>query len=148
MSLITIPQSGVGITVGYHTTGSVFTLLGTLGDDCEFSGFASTVINTPYLASTYVTKTPGRIDPGDFTGSLFYVPSDTGVQELQTLSASRATVSWQVMFNDGSSPTTGSTATFSGFVSTIKPGNFTGEDAPKMDFTITITGPVTFTTGT
>jgi hypothetical protein len=46
------------------------------------------------------------------------------------------------------SGTTGTSYAFNGFVSNVKPGNFTGEDAPTLDITIAISGAVTVTAAT
>jgi hypothetical protein len=149
MALLTQPYSGIGITLGYRTGSSgSYTSLGLLMDDAEFSGWSRTVIPLPVLASAVLTKTGGRIDYGEFTGSLYFVPGDTGNQEMQTLIASGVLVSWQVQLPDGSSSTTGTTATFSAFLSSYQPSNFTGEDAPQAPFTLTISGIVTVTPGT
>lgn len=148
MSLATTPYSGLGITLGYNLGGSTtYTALTQLEDDCDFDGFDTTIIAIKPLSQTVVTKVAGRIDPGTFTGSCYLVNGDAGVTELLALAAARTTVAWRVQLPDGSSPTTGSTFTFSGFVSNVKPGNFTGEDSPKLEFTIAISGAVTATAG-
>jgi hypothetical protein len=144
VTVITTPESGVGITLGYRLTGSgSFTPVGLLMDDCEFSGFETNVIPLPILASATLTKTPGRTDYGSFSGSLYFVPNDTGVAEFLTLAAARTPVSWQVQLPDGTTATTGTTLSWGGFISSVKPGNFTGEDAPHLDFEIQISGAVT-----
>jgi hypothetical protein len=148
MSLDTAPIAGLGITLGYNLGGSSsYTPLVELMDDCEFGGFDTTVIPIKTLSQTYVTKVPGRIDSGEFTGSTYLVLGNAGVLELINLGAARTTCAWQIQLPDGSSPTSGSTAVFSGFVSNVKPGNFTGEDAPTLDFTISISGAVTIVAG-
>ncbi len=148
MSVLTGPYAGIGITLSYKIGAGSFIALAELKDDCEFDGFDTTIIPVPTLATTTLSKVPGRTDYGTFNGSLYLVNSDAGVAEVITLAAAKTTVSWQVQLPDGSSGTTGSTYAFSGFVSNIKPGNFSGEDAPTMDFTIAISGAVTITAGT
>jgi hypothetical protein len=148
MALLTQPYSGVGITLGYRTGSSgAYTSLVQLMDDAEFAGFENATIEIKPLASGVVTKVAGRTDSGSFTGSCYLVNADTGVAELFTLFNSKATVSWQVQLPDGSSATTGSTYVFSGFVGSLTPGNFTGEDAPNLSFEIPISGLVTITAG-
>jgi hypothetical protein len=149
MSVSTTPLGGVGISLGYKISPATsFTSLVQLRDDAEFSGFETAVIPITTLASQTVSKVPGRTDNGTFTGSVWLVPGDTGVAELLTLAQAKTTVIWQLQLVDGTSSTTGSTYQFSGFVSTITPGNFTGEDAPTQEFTIAISGAVTFAIGT
>ena len=149
MPVVTTPQAGIGITLGYRTasTGS-FTNMAELMDDCEFDGWDTTIIPLPILASGSVPKAPGRTDYGTFSASFYLVGADAGVAEIFTLAASKATVYWQVQLLDGSSATTGSTFVFQGFISNVKPGNFTGEDAPHQEFTIAISGVVTYTAAT
>src|SRR4051812_24539017 len=122
MPVISTPASGVGITLGYRLASSgSFTLLGMLEDDCEFSGFETNVIPLPLLNSASLTKTPGRTDYGSFTGALYFVPNEAGVAEVMTLAAARTLASFQVQLPDGSSSTTGTTLTWGGFVSSVKP---------------------------
>ncbi len=148
MSAATGPVGGVGITLGHKQAADpVFANLVTLADDCEFGGQAVTAINIPYLSTVTMPKVPGRMDSGDFTASVYWVPGETSVAGLTALFQNRTTSQWQVMLPDGSSPTTGSTATFSGFISSFKPGNFTGEDAPKLDITIAISGTIIYAAG-
>jgi hypothetical protein len=148
MSLATSPASGIGISLGYRTASTgAFTGLVQLKDDCEFGGFDTTVIPVPTLATTTLTKVPGRTDNGDFTGSMYLIPGDAGVAEMLTLFQARTTVYWQLQLADGASLSTGSTYVFQGFISNLKPGNFTGEDSPTQDFTIAISGAVTFAAG-
>jgi len=149
MSLSTSPQSGLGISLSWKTaSGGTFASLVQLLDDAEFDGFDTTIINLPTLAVGTMAKAPGRTDNGTFTGSCYLVFADAGVTELMALGSSKATIYWQVMLNDGSSPTTGSTYAFQGFISNLKPGNFSGDDAPHLDFTIAISGAITATAGT
>ena len=146
---LTTPFTGTGTTLGYKLSGgSTFTPLGTLNDDFSFGGISVNVIPTSYLATTVATKSPGRVDSGDVSGTVALIPSDTTVQELRTLIYSRAYAIWQVMLPDGSSATTGSTAVFSGFLSNYAEKGFSGESEVVADFTITISGAVTFTIGT
>ena len=149
MALNPNPESGVGITLSWKaTSGGTYAALLQLRDDCEFGGFDTTVIPVPVLAAGTLAKTPGRTDYGDFTGSCWNVPADAGVVELHSAAASKAVLYWQVQLPDGSTSTTGSTYTFQGFISNLKPGNFTGEDSPTLDFTIAIPTAVTLTPGT
>lgn len=148
MTVLTTPYSGLNLTLGYRTGSSgAFTTIAQLKDDAEFSGFETTSINVPTIANQVMTKVPGRTDNGQFTGSVYLIPGDAGVAELATLGLSRATIAWQVMLPDGTSSTTGTTYTFSAFVQSLKPGNFTGEDAPSLDFTLEISGSVTLVVG-
>ncbi len=150
MAISTTPESGVGITLGTRASGgSSFTSIGQVRDDCEFSGWETTVIPLPVLAIKTVAKTSGRTDYGTFSGSAWLVPGDTGFMQLATLFASSAVQDWQVMLTDDTTtPANSSNFTFSGFVSKFTPGNFTGEDAPTADFEIAISGAVTLTPGT
>lgn len=148
MPLSTTPESGIGISLSWKTTsGDTFASLVQLMDDCDFDGFDTTVIPLPTLAVGTLSKAPGRTDYGTFTGSVYLIPGDAGVAALVSLGASKATVYWQLMLIDGSTSTSGSTYTWQGFVSNLKPGNFTGDDAPHLDFTIAISGAVTLTAG-
>jgi hypothetical protein len=149
VSVSTTPAAGIGISLGYKLSGgSTFTGLVQLRDDCEFEGFDTTVIPIPVLLTANLSKVPGRTDPGTFTGSLYLVPGDAGVAEMLTLFQAKTSVTWQLQLVDGTTSTTGSTYQFTGFVSNLKPGNFTGEDAPTQDFTIAISGAVAFALGT
>jgi hypothetical protein len=155
MGAVTIPEGGVGITLGYKIgSASVYTNIVWLKDDCEFSGFENAVIEIKILSSGNVTKVGGRTDNGSFTGSTYLVQSDATVAELLTLAASKILCSWQLMLPDGTIITpgvpslTGSTYVFMGFVSSVKPGTFTGEDASTLDFEIAISGTVTITPAT
>jgi hypothetical protein len=154
MAIQTNPESGVGITLSSKaTSGGTYASIVQLMDDCEFDGFDTTIIPVPTLAVGVLNKAPGRTDNGTFTGSVYLIPGDAGVANLVALGASKATVFWQLQLNDGtppvgSAPNTGSTYDFQGFVSNLKPGNFSGDDAPHMDFTVAISGAVTPTVGT
>jgi hypothetical protein len=148
MAVLTGPYAGIGITLSYKLSSGSFVPLVELKDDCEFGGFDTTVIPVPTLASTTLAKVPGRTDYGDFTGSMYLINSDAGVAEMITLAVAKTTVLWQVQLPDGTSGTTGSTYAFAGFISNLKPGNFTGEDAATMDFTVAISGAVTVTAAT
>lgn len=149
MAVATTPEAGVGITLGFRAASSgAYTTCAMLGDDCEFSGFDTTVILIKLLSSGIVTKVPGRTDNGEFTCTMYLVNADTGVTEVMTLVASKATVYWQVQLNDGTSGTTGSAYQFQGFVSNAKPGNFTGDDAATIDATIAISGAITLVPAT
>jgi hypothetical protein len=152
MPVVTIPQSGVGISLAYKIPpATTFTSLVWLEDDCEFSGFENNVIEIKPLASNTVTKVGGRSDYGSFTGSVYLVASEASVQGLFALGVSKALVSWQLQLPDGTlgaTPPTGTLYTFSGFVSSVKPGGFSGEDAPSVDFEIAISGVVTIVPAT
>jgi hypothetical protein len=155
MTIALTPESGVGITLSWKaTSGGTYAAIVQVMDDCEFDGFDTTIIPVPTLASAVLNKAPGRTDNGTFTGSVYLIPGDAGVAELVALGASKATYFWQLMLNDGTIITPGvpsltsSTYSFIGFVSNLKPGNFSGDDAPHMDFTIAISGVVTPAVGT
>jgi hypothetical protein len=149
MSVLAAPFAGIGITLGAKPSGTgSFVPLVQIKDDMEFDGFDTTVINVPTLASTTMTKIPGRTDFGTLNCSMYLVNSDAGVADIMTLAGSKATVPWQVQLPDGTSGTTGTSYAFNGFVSNVKPGNFTGEDAPTLDITIAISGAVTVTAAT
>jgi hypothetical protein len=148
MSVVTVPYVGIGISLGFSVVGTTFTPLALLKDDCEFSGFENAVVEIKILASGNVTKVGGRTDNGSFTGSCYLVNADAGVTELFALAVSKVLTFWQVQLPDGTSSTTGTIYAFKGFVSSVKPGAFSGEDAPTLDFEIAISGAVTITTAT
>ena len=147
MPVPTTPTAGIGITLGYKLSGAtIYTTLGEIMDDFEFDGFDTTIIPIPTIAQKNLTKTAGRTDFGTLNGSMYLIGADAGVQEVVNLAALGTVVGWQVQLPDGrsgASGTTGTTFQFNGFVSNIKPGNFTGDDAPHLDFTIAISGAVT-----
>lgn len=150
MALSTNPVGGVGITLGYRTASTgAFTSLVQLADDCEFSGWEVTEIAIKPLSATVVTKVPGRIDYGTFSGSFYNVLGDAGVVEMYTLFAARTIVYWQLQLSDDiTTITNSSTYVYQGFLKTLTPGNFTGDDTPSLAFEISITGAVTATAGT
>jgi hypothetical protein len=105
MSVLAAPFAGIGITLGAKPSGTgSFVPLVQIKDDMEFDGFDTTVINVPTLASTTMTKIPGRTDFGTLNCSMYLVNSDAGVADIMTLAGSKATVPWQVQLPDGTSP--------------------------------------------
>ena len=149
MVVATTPQSGVGISLSWKdSSGSTYAVMPQLKDDCGFDGFERTVINITPLASNAAQKAAGRVNYGSFGGTMYYVPSEAGNMKMFSLFAASTTEAWEVTFNDGSTLPTSTTLTFNGFIKSLTPGNFTGEDSPTLTFSIEITGPVTVVAAT
>ena len=148
MSVLTTPFSGLGTTLGYKVgSATVFTSFAQLKDDWDFAEATTADIETATISTVAMTRIPGRQDYDSLSGTMYFIPGDPTVAEAWTLFQARTMVAWQVMTTDGTSGTTGSTLAFSGYISSLKPGPFTGTDAVTMDFKISINGTVTLTTG-
>ena len=147
MAVLTVPYSGVGITLSYRVASSgAYTALGQVNDDLEFDGWENAIIPVKYLNSKYTTKIPGRQDFGNLNGTLYNIVADTSVQEMYTLFFAQTTCYWQLQFPDDiATPADGSTFNFQGFVTTLPPNGMTGEDVSKLPFSIAISGALTQT---
>lgn len=148
MPVETSAFNAAGTTLGYKIgSASVYTNIAQLVE-FEESGISIDPIETTLLASTIKTYIAGIPDPGEITLTVYNVPGDAGVAALKGLANTGTTCSWQVQYPDGSSPTTGTTETFSGFVMNFGAKGFTVNDTPTAEVTIKISGLITTTTGT
>lgn len=149
MPIQTSPLRSSGTTLGYKLTSAAttYTVFGFV-DSIDFGGVSVSPIDVTVLASTFKTYIPSIPDPGDLTFSIKYIPGDAGTVEIQNLAFTPAVVFFQVQLTDGSSPTTGTTLAFQGFVSNFAPKGFAVDGSPAADCTVQITGPITVTVGT
>lgn len=148
MAVQTSPFKAAGTTLSSKaTSGGTYAPQGQL-IDLEYGGVTTGEIDTTILAATVKTNIPSIPDSGDLTLSTFYVPGDTTVESLATQANAPTIQYWQIQCPDGSSPTTGSTATFNAWVSSFAPKGFTVDGSPVADVTLRITGAVTYAVGT
>jgi hypothetical protein len=143
MSLKTTAMSGAGATLGYKIgSGSTYTVIDQL-IDFEEGGTEVDDIETTLLSSTTKTFIPSIPDPGDVTLTVFNIPGNTAIAALRGLINSPQVISWQIMYPDGSSPTTGSTETFNGYLNSFAPKGFAIGEKMTADLGIKISGPIT-----
>ncbi|MEZ5945217.1 MAG: phage tail tube protein [Planctomycetaceae bacterium] len=97
-------------------------------------------VETTHLGSSAKAYRPGEIpEAGSLDFSIYFDPSDTGHQELQTLAKTPSTVSWQVTFSDGS------TLDWEGFLTSFSLSGMEDESNLTADCSVRITGQITFT---
>jgi hypothetical protein len=139
--------NAAGTTLSYKLVGaSTFTAVAQLVD-FEEDGIATDDIETTLLNATIKTYIPSIPDPGGLTLTIYNVPADPGVIALKGMANAPSVVQWQIMYPDGSSPTTGTTETFSGYVNNFSEKGFAIGETPTADVGIKISGLITTTTG-
>jgi hypothetical protein len=147
MSVSTEPLHAGGTTLSYKIgAATAFTALGQVAD-ISLGGIKIPEIKTSKLSSTVHTSIPSIVDPGDVKFSMYYVPGDAGVQAIQGLATTPAIVAWQIQSPDGASETTGSTITFSAFVTDFAPKDYKIDGTPMVDVSLKITGAIAFAAG-
>ena len=97
------------------------------------------------LGSASATKEflPGLIDEGGFNATLVFLKADYATARGWL----RVMQSFQIQAADGTNSTSGSTWTFSGFLTELGE-DFPEDDLISVDVTFKISGPVTFAAGT
>jgi hypothetical protein len=147
MAVKTTAFSGAGATLSYKIgSASTFTNIAQLVD-FEEGGTKVDDIETTLLSSTAKTFIPSIPDSGDITLTIYQVPGDPGDIQLRTLVNTPQVIAWQIQYPDGTSPTTGSTETFSGYVNSYAPKGFAIGEKLTADIGIKISGLITPTTG-
>lgn len=107
-----IHAQGTVLKRGDAASPEVFTAVGNI---TTFKGpgvGAATVIDTTNLSSTAKEKMLGLRDPGQFTFTINYLPTDTGHKGLITDATAGTLRNFKIVFADGSS----SEVAFSGYV--------------------------------
>jgi hypothetical protein len=148
MSAPDVPYSGAGATFGIKVPpAAVYTVLAQV-IELEPPKVSIDKIDTTVLSSKVMTSIPSIVDNGETTFSIMYIPTDAGVAMLLPLTTAPLVVGWQITLPDGTSPATGTTLAFSGFISSWEPKGFAIGDKAVADVTITVTGAVTTTPAT
>lgn len=81
----------------------------------------------------------GKIpEAGTIDCSIYFDPADSGHQALLALAKTPATVSWQITWSDGS------TLDWEGFLTSISFSGMEDESDLMADFSVRITGQITF----
>lgn len=149
MAILTSPFKASGTTLGFKLTsgGATYTSVGEL-KNFDTGGTDIATIDTSILSSTAKTFIPSIPDNGDVTFSVFLVPGDATVVQLQAWSQSPAVAYWQIQLPDGATATTGTTITFAAFLTNFTAKGFEVDGSPMVDVTLKVTGGVTMTAGT
>lgn len=148
MAVNDTPSNAAGTTLSYKIgAASTFSPVATLQ---ETSGPSESVakIDTTYLSAEIKTYIPSIPDPGEVSFTIFAVYGDAAFIALAALVAAPQVASWQLQANDGTSPTTGSTATFRGFLTKFDEKDYKIDGTPVADITLQVSGTVTRTPGT
>lgn len=147
MSVKTSAFGAAGTTLGYKIGGaSVYTPVAQLVEMDE-DGIKIDAIETTLLAGTIKTYIPSIPDPGTISFTIYNVPGDAGVAELRTLVNTPQVVAWQIQYPDGTSPTTGSTEQFSGFLTGFAAKGFKIGETPTAEITMQVSGLIVLTPG-
>jgi Lambda phage tail tube protein, TTP len=144
MAVKTTAMIGHGATIGYSTTGAApYTAVGLVTKigppDEQTEKPDSTHLLSPNFTREKIAGLNHNED-ATLTVQLTYA----GYSALQTLK--RTLCSWQIMIPDGTSSTTGSTFTFSGFLTDLH-GDIPDAEIMTVSVSIAVTGPVVVATG-
>lgn len=93
---------------------------------------------TSHDSGAYREKIPGIIDPGEFSCSGNYIPSDLGQKSLRTAMQNQTVDEIVIVYPDGYG------FTCDGFVKTFQPGSAEVDDKVTFEVAFVVSGAITY----